>query len=167
MTARVEIRRMRVDEVDATSGLLRAAYGGDYRLDPGYFDEIADVRSRAESAQLWVAADRVGGAVLGSVTTPFPGRRLQRDSAPDEMDVRLLGVAREARGRGVGELLMRHCVSLARERGARRLVLHTASQMVAAQRLYERMGFERVPEREHDFVAMGERRRLMAYALVL
>lgn len=155
---------MRLDEADATSELLRAAYGGDYRLDPEYLGEIVDVRGRAESAQLWVAVDRVSGAVLGSVTTPFPGQRLQRDSAPDEMDVRLLGVAREARGRGVGELLMRHCVSLARERGARRLVLHTSSQMVAAQRLYERMGFERVPEREYEFDAMGTKLMLMAYA---
>jgi ribosomal protein S18 acetylase RimI-like enzyme len=156
---------MRVDEIDATGELMRAAYGGDYRLDPAYLDEIADVRGRAETAQLWVAADQGSGAVLGSVTTPHPGRRLQRDSEADEMDLRLLGVAREARGRGIGELLVRHCAGLARARGVSRLVLHTASQMVAAQRLYERLGFERVRERERDFIAMGERRLLMVYAL--
>lgn len=154
-------------DIAAASALLCEAYAGDYRLDEAYLAEIADVRGRAASAEVWVAEDPGSGALLGTVTVPRPGTRLHEDTAEGEMDVRLLGVAREARGRGVGERLMLHCMDLARRRGAARLVLHTASQMGAAIRLYERLGFTRIPEREHDFIAAGETRRLMAYGIPL
>ncbi|QBE48585.1 GNAT family N-acetyltransferase [Leucobacter triazinivorans] len=154
-------------DIAAASALVREAYEGDYRLEEAYLAEIADVRGRAAAAEVWVAEDPGSGALLGTVTVPRPGTRLHEDTAEDEMDVRLLGVARHARGRGVGERLMLHCVDLARRRGAARLVLHTASQMRAAIRLYERMGFTRIPERECEFVAAGETRRLMAYGIWL
>lgn len=152
-------------EIAAVSALVRAAYEDDYRLDEGYLAEIADVRGRMAVAEVWVAEDLRSGALLGTVTVPRPGERLHDDTAEGEMDLRLLGVAHEARGRGVGERLMRHCIDLARRRGASRLVLHTASQMEAAWRLYDRMGFTRIPEREYDFVASGEVRHLMAYGI--
>ncbi|WP_449281155.1 GNAT family N-acetyltransferase [Leucobacter sp.] len=154
-------------EIEAVSALVRAAYERDYRLDEGYLGEIADVRRRISAAEVWVAEDPGSGALLGTVTVPRPGERLHDDTAEGEMDLRLLGVAHEARGRGVGERLMRHCIDLARRRGASRLVLHTASQMETAWRLYERMGFTRIPEREHHFVASGEVRRLMAYGIAI
>jgi ribosomal protein S18 acetylase RimI-like enzyme len=40
---------------------------------------------------------------------------------------------------------------LARLRGIGRVVLNTGPDMVAAQRLYERLGFERLHEREFVF----------------
>src|SRR5262249_42225590 len=52
----------------------------------------------------------------------------------------------EGRGRGVGEALMRECLRLAQESGAPGITLHTTEMMQAAMRLYERMGFVRVPE---------------------
>jgi len=60
--------------------------------------------------------------------------------------VRLLAVAPEARGRGVGVTLMRECIRRARQTGALALTLHTTEIMAAAMRLYERMGFARAPE---------------------
>jgi ribosomal protein S18 acetylase RimI-like enzyme len=48
-----------------------------------------------------------------------------------------------ARGRGVGEALVRECIEVARRRGASIVELQTARARVAANRLYERMGFER------------------------
>ncbi len=61
-------------------------------------------------------------------------------------EVRLLAVAPEARGRGVGETLMHECIRRARQSGATALTLHTTDMMRAAMRLYERLGFERAPE---------------------
>ena len=43
---------------------------------------------------------------------------------------------------------MRHALALAASRGIRRVVLNTGPQMRSAQRLYERLGFERLHERE-------------------
>ena len=52
-------------------------------------------------------------------------------------------VDESARGRGVGEALVRECIEVARRRGASIVELQTARVRVAANRLYERMGFER------------------------
>lgn len=160
----IEIRLARVDELDEVGALARAAYEDAYMLSPEYLAEIADARGRSASAEIWVAADASSGALVGTLTAPRPGERLQDDTAAGEMDVRLLAVSVAARRRGVGEALMRHALELARERGARRLVLHTGSIMHAAQALYERMGFTVIPDRGHEFIALGERRRIIAYA---
>lgn len=160
------IRLARPDEHDAVGEMVREAYAGDYELSEEYLAEIGDVSGRARESEVWIA-ESSDGRLLGTVTTPLPGRRLQDDTADGEMDLRLLGVVREARGRGVAGALMRHCFALASERGADRVVLHTASRIEAPQRLYERMGFARIPERESDFESMGETHRLLAYGLDL
>jgi ribosomal protein S18 acetylase RimI-like enzyme len=49
----------------------------------------------------------------------------------------------------VGARLTAHCIARAREEGAGYLALHTAPAMLAARRVYERLGFRRAPE--HDF----------------
>ena len=48
-----------------------------------------------------------------------------------------------ARGRGVGEALVNACIEVARSRGASIVELQTARTREAANRLYQRMGFER------------------------
>ena len=53
-----------------------------------------------------------------------------------------------ARGRGVGELLVRACLDRTREAGKTRMVISTEPRMHAAHRLYERLGFTRLPERD-------------------
>jgi ribosomal protein S18 acetylase RimI-like enzyme len=47
-----------------------------------------------------------------------------------------------ARGRGVGEALVRECLNVARKRGARVVELQSARRRQAANRLYPRIGFE-------------------------
>ena len=49
-----------------------------------------------------------------------------------------------ARGRGLGERMLRLCLDRARELGFRRCYLETLTGMDAARRLYERMGFQRL-----------------------
>jgi len=46
-----------------------------------------------------------------------------------------------ARGKGVGERLMKTAIEFARETGAKGLLLETANDNAIAQRLYERIGF--------------------------
>jgi ribosomal protein S18 acetylase RimI-like enzyme len=61
-------------------------------------------------------------------------------------EVRLLAVAPGARGQGVGTALMDECERRARRSEATMLGLHTMEMMQAAIGMYERRGFERVPE---------------------
>ena len=101
-----------------------------------------------------IVAER-GGALVGSVllyppATDAYGGAASRASWPE---VRLLAVAPEARGHGVGQLLMSECVRRARRAGAAELGLHTSRSMQAAIQMYTRMGFTRAPE--HDFQPDG------------
>lgn len=48
-----------------------------------------------------------------------------------------------ARGQGIGKLLLQRVLAELRERGAPRVVLHTAVQNTAAQKLFESAGFRR------------------------
>jgi putative acetyltransferase len=51
----------------------------------------------------------------------------------------------EARGRGLGERLLRLCLDRAREFGYRQCYLETLTGMDAAMRLYQRLGFRLLP----------------------
>jgi ribosomal protein S18 acetylase RimI-like enzyme len=62
----------------------------------------------------------------------------------------MLAVARAARGTGVGEALVRHCVARARELGLSGVALSTQPSMRSARRVYERVGFTRAPERDWE-----------------
>ena len=86
--------------------------------------------------------------MLGSVTFAAPGSALHEIAQADEGDVRMLAVDGTARGRGIGEALMRRCVERARDLGLSGLALSTQPSMRAAHRIYERLGFERAPDRD-------------------
>lgn len=147
----VRVRLIHRDEIAEVSELVLAAYRDDYpQLDGPYLGEIADVASRAAEHQVWIAEDRASGALLGTITTPRAGAVLSEVARPGEMDIRLLGVAQRARGRGIGEHLTRHALTLARIRGVDQLVLNTSREMVGAWQLYEKLGFERLEEREFE-----------------
>ncbi len=116
-------------------------------LSPEYRRKLADVEHRVQSTLVLVAVETQGG-VLGSVTyVPGPGPYAEFE-ATDEAGIRMLAVADRARRRGVGTALVEACVAEARRAGKARVSLHTTSEMTAAQRLYERLGFARDPERD-------------------
>lgn len=64
------------------------------------------------------------------------------DNRPDEAGVFAVWVAPQARGRGVGDALLRAVVSHAAAIGIRRLVLDVGDHNEPAMRLYQRLGFE-------------------------
>ncbi|WP_400999749.1 GNAT family N-acetyltransferase [Agromyces sp. GXQ0307] len=163
----VVLRRMRDDEAPRVGRLVRDAYAGDYELTEAYLDEIEAVGDRAREHEVWVAADASSGEPLGTVTVPRPGRRMSAVARyEDELDFRFLGVAAAARGRGVGEAMVRHILALAASRGIRRVVLNTGEQMGSARRLYERMGFARLEDREFTFERPdGTPVHILAYGL--
>ena len=65
-------------------------------------------------------------------------------------EIRLVAVAPDARGRGVGAALVHECLRRARLAGAETVTLHTTDLMRAAMRLYERLGFVRAPELDFE-----------------
>ncbi|GAA3599728.1 hypothetical protein GCM10022198_25070 [Klugiella xanthotipulae] len=161
----VTVRMARPVEYAAIADLSAAAYTGDYEVSPGYLDSIRDVAPRAREHEVWVAVDTETGELLGTVATPRAGGAISELALPGEIDFRLLAVAPAARGRGVGELLTRFVLALGRERGCTRAVMNSGVEMVGAHRLYAKLGFARIPERETSFVGdHGRIVHLLAFA---
>jgi ribosomal protein S18 acetylase RimI-like enzyme len=142
----MDIRTVGPGEHQALGDLTVAAYAA---IDPavvdedGYAGELRDVRGRAADAEVLVAVDDAG-TVLGGVTyVPGPDSPWAEFSEPDGAGIRMLAVAPEAQGRGIGEALSRACVDRARATGRGQIVLHSTDRMTTAHRLYERLGFAR------------------------
>lgn len=148
----VEVREVRPGEEEAAG---RATVAGWRPLaEPGdagwerYLAEIGDVASRARVATVLVAVG--DGRVLGSATVDFTGALEDVASIrPGAVILRMLGVHPAAQGRGVGRALVTACLDAARRSGRTVALLHTSPRMVTARHLYESMGFERDPERDH------------------
>jgi ribosomal protein S18 acetylase RimI-like enzyme len=126
--------------------LTVAAYKADGQLDGGhdYGSVLADVDSRAGAGDLLVAADR--DDVLGAVLFVRPGSRYAELSRDGEAEFRMLAVDPSAQGRGVGQALATACIDRARALGCTAVVICVRDFSMPAQRLYDRLGFVRVPE---------------------
>lgn len=161
----IVVRLARPEEYDAVAALSLRAYALDYELSDEYRASIHAVAERAAEHQVWVAADGATGALLGTVATPRPGRAISPLAEPGELDFRLLAVDPRARGRGVGSRLTRHAIELARLRGLERVVMNSGPQMVGAHRLYEKLGFARLWERERLIVDGDRTFRLLAFTI--
>ncbi len=114
---------------------------------PGYAAELADVAGRAERAELLVVRDG-SGRIVGSVALVLSGDFGEVTESDDEAGFRMLVVDPTAQGRGIGAALVEECLARARAAGKRRVVISTGTRMTAAHRLYERLGFTRLPERD-------------------
>ncbi|MFK8848993.1 GNAT family N-acetyltransferase [Streptomyces sp. Ac-502] len=147
----ITIRAARPEEFEAIGELLVAAYAADgllaFGADDPYAGKLREVARRAEHAEVLTAVD-ADGAVLGVVTFAAPGSPYAEIAAPDEGEFRMLAVAPDGRGRGIGETLVRACMDRARSLGLSRMVLSTMPHVEKAHRVYERIGFTRIPERD-------------------
>ncbi|MBK0419446.1 GNAT family N-acetyltransferase [Leucobacter sp. CSA1] len=161
------VRLARPEEYAEVDRLIAAAYAHDYGDSDEGPDPMRSARRRAEAHDVWVAVD-AGGRLLGSATTRRRGGpSLHEDAVDGELDLRLLGVSPLARRRGVAAALMRHVVAHAEAEGFGAVVLKTRPHMSGAHRLYDALGFTRVPERDGLWIG-GERvLELFAYAYPL
>jgi ribosomal protein S18 acetylase RimI-like enzyme len=145
----VIIRPVRPHEHAEVGDLVADTYASlpGARHAPEYLAVLRDTARRAAGADVMVAVD-ADDRVVGSVTYAVAPSPWAPSSRPGEAEFRMLVVAPEAQGRGVGEALVRWAVDRARADGVRRMVLATMEWMTAAHRLYERLGFVRTPERD-------------------
>lgn len=165
----IEVRAVRQEEYEGAGRVTARAYEEFVR--PGedgwdaYLGRLADVAGRAGRTLVLVAVE--DGRILGSATLELEARVPggEREAAPlppGEAHLRMVGVDPEARGRGVGRLLVQACVERAREAGKSLLTLNTTPRMWAARRLYESMGFRRRPDQVFE-----DGTRLLSYELPL
>ncbi|GAB3276455.1 GNAT family N-acetyltransferase [Parasphingorhabdus pacifica] len=142
------IRAARPEEFEAVGELTAHAYleGGHISETSDYGQVLRDAGHRAANAELLVCVD--GDKVLGSVTVARHGDRYADIAGPGELEFRMLAVAPEAAGRGVGRELVRAVLDRARAEGLDRVVLSSQESMTIAHRLYESLGFRRAVDRD-------------------
>lgn len=156
----IEVRRVRPDEYEEAGEVTVRAYrefGPHTAGDPDlrerdehswddYFGRLRDVEGRDQVAVVLIAIEH--GKILGTATLELDGRI---DTEHGELEagqahLRMLGVDPNARGRGVGKLLMEACLEESRSAGKTVFTLNTTERMKAAQHMYEALGFERDPD---------------------
>ncbi len=115
--------------------------------DSPYLSELRDVETRWREAEVLVAR-AAGAGVVATVTFCLAGSRWANIARPGEAEFRMLAVRPDLQGHGLGCLLVRECLDRAAAAGATTTVISTEPEMVVAQRMYERLGFVRSPERD-------------------
>jgi len=157
------IRRAGPADASPVGALTERVYRQGGWASDGYAPLLRDGRSRIEQAIVLVAAGERTGAIVGTVTLALPGSRFVNVCQLDEIEVRMLAVAEEVRGRGIADRLMAAGEAIARERGCAAVVLSTEPDMHAAHRLYRRRGYTRQPGRDWQV----HQARLMVFQLPL
>ncbi len=136
----VLVRQASSPDLDAVAMLFDA-----YRV---FYEQTSDVarakdfmaeRFKNSDSVVFLAEDETGTAL--GFTQLFPS--FSSVSTERLWILNDLFVVASARGRRVGEQLIKRALQLARETKAKGVVLETAHNNISGQRLYERMGFVR------------------------
>ena len=158
----MQVRPVRSEELEHVGDLTASVYRAEGYGSPAYEPHLRDAASRAATATVLVAVD--GDDLLGAVTLVLGPGPWANVAAPGEAEIRMLVVDPAHRGRGVGEALSRAVVDRAREAGGSLVRLSTETEMHAAHRLYERLGFVRAPSFDWE---PEPGKALLGYALLL
>lgn len=126
-------------------------------------------RSISSEADIQPGVERIvaesDGEIIGSVAL-FPAKTDAYNGYIDALDypeIRMLAVTPAARGKGVATALITECIQRSKEKGYSSIGLHTGQFMESAMRLYESLGFERLPQ--FDFEPAGDGIIVKAYRL--
>lgn len=164
------IRDAKVDELPFIRMQRVRAYEEHARKIPaGHWEALK--KAISSEADLQPGAERIvaeiNGEIVGSVIL-FPAKSDAYEGEVEELDypeIRMLAVVPAVRGKGVAASLVAECIQRAKEQGYSSIGLHTGQFMESAMRLYERLGFERLPQ--YDFEPANDGIIVRAYRLNL
>lgn len=120
-------------------------YAEEYGWDAHFEALVADIVARfirhydSRRERCWIAERE--GENVGSVFLVKKSKRVAK--------LRLLLVDPKARGIGIGARLVNECLRFAAQAGYEKITLWTNSILVAARKIYERAGFERIESAPH------------------
>jgi len=128
--------------VSRHGALYAEEYGWDQRFEALVAEIAAGFINRFDPKleRCWIA--ELDGEPVGSVFVVKQGAGVAK--------LRLLLIEPRARGRGLGHRLVRECIAFAREKGYRKLVLWTQSNLAAARAIYKAAGFRLVSSEKHN-----------------
>jgi len=127
--------------VHAHGRIYAEEYGWDERFEALVADIVAKFIANFDPkrSRCWIA--ELDGAPVGSVFVLKQTKSVAK--------LRLLAVEPRARGRGLGRRLVQESIDFAREKGYKRLVLWTQSNLAAARAIYQASGFELKKTEKH------------------
>lgn len=143
----VEVRVATRSEYGQVGRLVEQAYrdGGEIDASDDYAEVLRDAAGRARDSQVLVAVRDC--RIVGSVTViPF-GARDSEIAVEGELEFRFLAVERGSWGTGVADALVHAVIDRASAQGLD-VAMFIRLGNDAAVRLYDRHGFERLPERD-------------------
>jgi uncharacterized protein len=140
----IEIRIAQAEDSAQIASVLESAFL-EYRssyTDGGFEATVItkdQIEARMKEGPMWVALHK--GVIVGTVAaTP-------QDTA---LHIRGMGIVPSARGRKIGELLLKRLEEFATNQGYERMTLNTTPFLARAIRLYQRFGFERTNQESLD-----------------
>ena len=104
---------------------------------PCYADALREMQSSAHSATYVAEED---GRVVGTFMLTFLRHLMRRGTLVAQLEA--VRIDPQARGRGLGEQMIRWAIAESRRRGCSRIQLTTHKSRISAHRFYERLGFQ-------------------------
>lgn len=141
------IRKATERDTDAVVALWTEAYfdEGQGGRDTPY--DRADFDATAAAAAHFLIAEH-DGEVVGVVALLAPEEPSRAVAREGEAELARLVVSSGARRRGIGRALALRCEAIARAEGWSAITLWSRPYQTAGHRLYESLGYSRLPERD-------------------
>jgi ribosomal protein S18 acetylase RimI-like enzyme len=139
----MEIKRAGLEDLDSVADLFDL-----YRQ---FYEQASDLegakaflleRQTQNESVIFLATDKAESMGFAQAYPAFSSVSMRRTWILNDLYVR-----KAHRGKGIGEALLQHVLNFAKETGTKGVLLETGENNVAAQRLYEKVGFEREANR--------------------
>ncbi len=146
------VRKAEPSEFEEIGRLMIKVYSG---LDgfpkeneqPAYYNILANIGDFTLKPETELFAVSSHGKILGAVVycgdMQYYGSGGTATSETNTAGFRLLAVAQEAQGKGIGKLLTLECIRKAKEKELSQMIIHSTKAMQTAWKMYEKLGFER------------------------
>lgn len=118
---------------------------------PDYYKLLANIGSLTENpkTRLLIAISSggdIGGGVVYFGDMKYYGSGGIATKEKDSAGFRLLAVDPSTRGKGIGTLLTKACIQIAKDEKQNQMIIHSTKAMQIAWKMYESMGFKRSEE---------------------
>ncbi len=138
------IREAREEDLPALVAMFAAddvGGHGDTTDEEALPDYLAAFRAIAMSANEKLYAAELDGEVVGTFQTAILTKLVGRGART--MVIEAVQTRDDMRGRGIGAIMIRHCIEDAKRRGFNAIQLTSNMARLDAHRFYERLGFEK------------------------
>lgn len=136
---KIRIRPFRPEDQDDSRDLILSGLGEHFgHIDPKLNPDIDDIQTLYLSAGHQFVVATIDTGIVGT------GGLLAENQ--EEGRIVRVSVDRQIRGQGIGRAIVNHLVSIARDRGFKRILVETNKDWYPAISLYRRAGFVLVSE---------------------